>query len=308
MTRVRKYSTEELPAHVTAWLQRKTLLGSVPFADLWRTLGGEPVYWGWLEDDRLTALLPSVQFGGGRLARLQAMPDGLYARLFFVEDTPDHKAVAASILQAIASEPYSMVFVNDYHSQFDATPGFEKRECLTSLTDVTSENWQPPDKKLQSEIRKARREEVPVRDFSLNRHLDGFLDLMTHTERRHGRQPKYPPKFYHALGKLSMSDTRIHWLVCEADGTLAASHIYFVEGDMLLNWQVFFDKRFSALKPNQLITFSVTHELKPRGIRVLNLGSSPEDADTLTYYKDKWGGETYRYNCWFKRSWLGRLL
>ncbi|MCX6834506.1 MAG: hypothetical protein NTW07_05125 [candidate division Zixibacteria bacterium] len=62
------------------------------------------------------------------------------------------------------------------------------------------------------------------------------------------------------------------------------------------------------MKPNQAIMFAVVREMKSRGIRILNLGATPEDAATLSDYKEKWGGETYRYPCLVRKSWLGRLL
>jgi len=305
---VRRHPAPDLPSHVAAWLRRQTLFGSIEFASLWDIMGGRAVYWVVYDDDRLVALLPGVQFGRGHLARLQAMPDGLYGRLFFVEGGVNRDEVARMTLDAVASAGYARVFINDYYSKFGDHDEFEVQASETSLVDVSRADWQPPDAKLRSEIRKAQREDTSVREFSLARHFDAFVALMKQTEQRHGRRPKYPPEFYRGLGKLAMLDTRVRWLVCEQDDELAASHIYFVEDDMLLNWQVFFDKRFSSLKPNQSITFSVVSEPALRGIRMLNLGATPEGAESLSYYKDKWGGELYRYRCLRRQSWLGRLL
>ncbi|MEW5795138.1 MAG: GNAT family N-acetyltransferase [Candidatus Zixiibacteriota bacterium] len=305
---MRRLLTEELPSHAAVWLQRRTLLGSPTFVSLWETMGGLAVYWAWFEREKLIAVLPSVQFGTGRLARLQAMPDGLYTRAHFLEGAADKAAIVGQFAASIASQTFSKVYIHDYYGQLGTVAGYERIECETNQVDIGSGNWLPPDKKLQSEIRKALREEVPVRDFSLNRHLDPFLDLMSRTEKRHGRVPRYSGEFYRALGRLAMTDMRIRWLVCEQGDELAASHIYFVEGDMLLNWQVYFDKRFSSLKPNQLITYSLARELALRGVRILNLGATPVDAESLTAYKMKWGGDVYRYPCWRRYSWLGRLL
>ena len=306
--RVCRHEAHELPTYAVPWLSSHTLLGSVEFATLWDYLGGHAVYWAVHDDDKLVALFPGVQFGRGPFARFQAMPDGLYARLHFLEDALDREQIMRSLLNGITTARYARIFINDYYNQCGDSGGFDRRICETRLVEVATDDWHPPDAKLRSEIRKALREDTPIRDFSLNRHFDAFIELMHRTERRHGRYPKYPTDFYRALGKLAMLDSRIRWVVCEQGDRLAASHIYFIESDMLLNWQVFFDKQFSALKPNQLITFSLVNELTLRGIRVLNLGSSPEIATTLSDYKAKWGGERYHYPCLLKQSWLGKLL
>jgi hypothetical protein len=305
---VRRHGAGDLPPEAAAWLSRHTLLGSVEFASLWETVGGKPVLWTVYDDDRPIALIPGVQFGRGRLARFQAMPDGLYSRLQCLDGSVDRNQAAQLVMERIASEGYARVFINDYYCQCGDCPGFERRECSTRLVDVSRDDWHPLNPTLRSEIRKALREGTPTRDFSLNRHFDSFLELMSRTEKRHGRQPKYPLAFYRALGKVAMVDSRVRWIVCEQGDRLAASHIYFIENEMLLNWQIFFDKEFSALKPNQVITFSLTHELALRGVKVLNLGSSPEMAVSLADYKAKWGGEMYSYPWFVRESWIGKLL
>ncbi len=49
-------------------------------------------------------------------------------------------------------------------------------------------------------------------------------------------------------------------------------------------------------------------EIQSLGIRHLNLGASPEDAGSLLDYKEKWGGETYHYKCYYRKSGLGKLF
>ncbi len=305
---VRTHVIDDLPPHLATTLNDQSLLGSISFAALWNEMGGSAIYWVLYDDDRPLAILPSVRFGRGVLARLQAMPDGLYSRIVCLDKSVDGASAGRQLIEAIASSGFAKVYINDFSRQLSEVSGFESLSCRTNIVKLNTETWLPPDKKLQSEIRKAQREDVPVDEFSLDRHFDSFLDLMRRTESRHGRRPKYSPAFYERLAVLAQRDRRVRWLVCEKDGKLAASHIYLVEGDMLLNWQVFFDKQFSPLKPNQLITYSIACELSAQGITRLNLGASPGDAETLAYYKDKWGGETYSYPCWSHRSWIGRLM
>ncbi|MCD6249419.1 MAG: GNAT family N-acetyltransferase [candidate division Zixibacteria bacterium] len=299
----------ELPSSTAVWVNRSSLFGSGPFMRLWETLGGQPVYWMASENDRAVAILPGIEFGSGFLTRFQAMPDGLYAPLLHPQGTPDDASVlSAKILAGLVQYGYAKLYLNDYFGQFADPARLAIRKGATLVVDIRSVDWEPPDKKLRSEIRKAEREGVRVEVFSLNRHYDQFLALMCYTEKRHGRKPKYPDGFYRELGKLSMTDSRVKWLVCEHEGKLAASHIYLTESNVVLNWQVFFDKQFSFLKANQLITFTVGREIARQGLSMLNLGATPADASTLDDYKRKWGGYRYEYNCLEHKKWWSRWL
>ena len=53
--------------------------------------------------------------------------------------------------------------------------------------------------------------------------------------------------------------------------------------------------------------FEAAKQLSKRGIRFLNLGATPEDAEGVRVYKEKWGGVEYTYHCYIKHSLLGRL-
>ena len=99
---------------------------------------------------------------------------------------------------------------------------------------------------------------------------------------------------------------QIHWAWCAHEGRGACSHIYVVERGMLQGWQIYFDKTFSFLKPNQFIRYTVCREMADRGIRHLNLGGSPENAPGLDYFKKRWGGQTWSYRGLVRQRWLGR--
>ena len=71
---------------------------------------------------------------------------------------------------------------------------------------------------------------------------------------------------------------------------------------------MYFDKRFSFLKANQLITFTVARNMARQGLTVLNLGASPIDAESLDTYKQKWGGRPVEYTCHERLKWWSRWL
>jgi lipid II:glycine glycyltransferase (peptidoglycan interpeptide bridge formation enzyme) len=212
------------------------------------------------------------------------------------------------LVTAIWKSGYSGVHIADYFRELDLEDDASSRVYETLVVDISPADWQPPDAKLQSEIRKAEREGVVVSTFSSQHHLDRFMDLMTRTERRHSRQPKYSQEFFRSLAELATSDTRVKWLWVEQNGAPVVSHIYFVERTMALNWQIYYDKEFSLLKANQHTMFVTAKSLAASGVKLLNLGATPPDAESVRAYKEKWGGVVYAYPINTHRSWLGRLL
>lgn len=304
-----RYTASKLPADIIQRINSTSLLSSTAFAGLFRTMGGRDVYWFVRDNARPLAVMTGVEFGRKPISRFQAMPDGLYGQLLPMDDGPDvGKETAQAVLEALSGAGYAKLFLTDFYGQFDSTGGFESENGLTTLVDISDPDWQPPDKKIRSEIRKAEREGIRVLNFDPDQHFDKFIGLMQDTESRHDREPKYSPEFFEALARLSQIDKRIHWLYVEADSQAAASHIYLIEKDMALNWQIYFDKSFSYLKPNQYLLFDTAGRLRNLGVKTLNLGATPADATGLVAQKDKWGGREYRYKCLTAKSGLGRLV
>ncbi len=303
-----KLQAPKVPSKAAAALRDDTLLGSIEFASLWETVGGRVVCWAIENSGRIQAALVGVEFGRAPFVRFQAMPDGLYCRAIILDHSLEIEASATALLEGIEGAGYARVHINDYFDLFQPTGEWQQNEGRTVLVDIDGQDWQPPDKKLRSEIRKAERESVKVQPFEVGKHFDSFMTLMKSTEQRHGRSAKYPEPFFRALARLAETDPRIRWLIVEHEGRAAASHIYFKEGSLLLNWQVYFDKEFSFLKPNQYITWTVATEAVSQGAKYLNLGASPEDAENLVAYKSKWGGRDHAYRCLQRKSFLGRLF
>ena len=201
----------------------------------------------------------------------------------------DAGACARAALGAITRHGYGRVHIFDFHGSIGRGEGFEVRPCSTRIVSLEAPDW-PEDPKLRSQIRKAGREGISVVPYDPARHRAGLLALVARTFRHHGLRPRYPASFYDALAALAARDPRVIWRWCERDGEPASSHIYFVEGDMLLAWQSYFDRRFSFLKPNVHIRHGAAREAAARGVRWLNLGATPETATGLAYFKARWGG------------------
>ncbi len=285
----------------------ESFFASQNFLKLWEHMDGRPVYWIVEDDDNVVAVLPAVEFGIAKLKRLQALPDGCYSSVF-VKGSKSIKEYKSELLKVIQSYGYQKIDITDFYDSISNAVGYEKLECQTTLIDVSSSDWQPPDKKLQSEIRKAERENVRVVKFNASKHFSKFIKLMKETEARHDRKPKYSDSFFMALAELSEDDKRIIWNWCEHEGKAVSSHINFIEQNQILNWQVYFDKQFSSLKANQKMLSDLAQTARDNNIQYLNLGASPIETTTLVEYKNKWGGRTKEYICYKKRSLLGKLF
>ena len=311
MPHVARRTTEELPRSTVEALNRASLLASSPFLALWRTWSGRPVHWCHESDGGAMTLLTGVELGSGVLTRFQSMPDGLATSCVTVAgDTvaPTEGAGARAILDAIARHPYFKTWLFDFDGILPAPAPFRAREHETHVIDVSSPDWEPPDATLRSEIRKAEREHIEVVPFAWDEHGPAFMDLSSRTEQRHGRTSRYSAEYYRGLAELARTDERIVWKYCSHEGKPAASHIYLVERSHALYWQVSFDKAFSRLKPNQYMLFHTIRELQPRGVTAVSLGATPEDAEGLRAYKERWGGQPHRYRHLYRASWLGKAV
>ena len=298
------------PAELPAWdrLTAGSFFASRGFLDLWRTRGGRPVAWMAEADGAPAAIVPGVEFGRGPLARFVSLPDGCYGGVFADPSVEaDRGPITRALFDAIVRRRYAKASVFDYHASAGAHPSFAIERGETLLADISHPDWVPADRKLQSQIRKARRSGVRVEDFDWSRHAPGFLALVHGTARHHGAKPRYARRFYRELAKLAARDERVRWIHCEHDGRPASSHIYFVERDTLQAWQSHFDRSFSFLKANQFIRFTQCREAARRGVRWLNLGSSPAGADGVAYYKARWGGRHVRFATWTRMERLGIL-
>jgi hypothetical protein len=254
------------------------------------------------------AVLPGIELGYGVFRRFQAMPDGLPASIYFIDADEQKEKITETLLEGIKHYGYMCVTISDYWNIGGDLGIFNSKQVVISRLDISAPDWQPPDKKIQSEIRKAEREGVKLRPYRANRDRHHFLNLMKKTEKRHGRDPKYSPEFFDRLAVLAEQDIRVKWVVVEHGEELAAAHIYFVNNATALNWQVYFDKKFSFLKPNQFILYQVAKELAETGVRYLNLGISPGNTESLLTYKDKWGGKNYHYSILTSQNWLGKIF
>jgi hypothetical protein len=294
---------------VVAPLIGDSFFGSRGFADLWRTKGGKPMYWVAEDAQRILAVLPGVEFGIKPFQRLYAMPNGCYARLFYnPQVTVEKERIARMMLDGLAAARYAKLFIYDFYNSILPDLRFDAQRRTTTLVDISDPNWQPPDKNLRQEIRKAVKEGIRLEKFDPDRHFSGFLHLIKLSETRLRRKCGYSAEFFKELAALAVNDERVRWVWCEHNGEAVCSSIFVIEYGQVLFWQMYFNKAFSFLKPNQYIPYATVRSLAPTGVRQLNLGTSPENAPGVTFYKSRWGGAPYYYHNYVMKRGVGRFF
>lgn len=307
MTGERRQSLASFDADAYRAFVGGSMFAARDFVSLWSLQGGRPVVWSVQLDGAPAAILPGVEFGAGPLTRFMSLADGCYGGVFVAPGREAQApALVARLVGAVRAHGYARALLFDYDGHLGSPQGFRALALATTLVDISGGDWEPPDRKLLSQVRKAEREGITVRPFDWDRDQGEFLALVGSTAARQGRRPTYGAGFYEALAALARVDPRVHWVWCEHDGHGACSHIYLRERGNLQGWQIHYDKAYSFLKPNQYIRVTVCREMAAQGVTSLNLGGTPENAPGLRSYKQRWGGTVVGYRALECRSALGR--
>ena len=261
------------------------------------------------QEQKVIAAMPAVIRGKWPLARLQALLDGLPAPIWVSGDfTTERKSIGNQMLRFIRVSGYLKAHVTDFDNALTQS-SFYGEPCNTTIIDLTTISDEfPPDKTLRAEIAKAIRDGVTVTALNRQSQMPDFLTLVNSTEMRHGRKSKYSDRFWNEFAELCEQDSRFSIMCVNADNHLAAAHVYICDRESAHNWQIYFDKSFSSLKPNQAITAQAIAKFQAKGIKSLNLGATPPEATGVADYKKKWGGHEHTYPVFDFRSLLGRAL
>ncbi len=306
---VRCTPIDAIPDSVLSSLREYSPFTSPEFVAL---LGGEYGWGGYVtfqDKEKIVAALPAAIRGKKPLARLQALLDGLPAPIWISDDVgTERESIRQQILQFILESGYLKAHLTDFDNALDQIDSYFD-QCKTTLLDLTTLPAElPPDKTLRAEIAKATREGVAVTALDRQSQMPSFLALVNSTEARHGRTQRYSERFWNKFAELCEHDPRFSILCVSSDSHLAAAHVYVSDRDTVHNWQIYFDKSFSSLKPNQAITAHAVAMFRAKGIKSLNLGTTPPEATGVADYKRKWGGREYAYRIFKWRSLLGKVL
>jgi hypothetical protein len=305
---VKRCEFSDAPIDLIDRLAGNCFFSSTTFASLWGSLGGTPVYWIAEAGEKIVSILPGVEFGRKMLRSFQSMPNGCYARFLYAQAKHDDSiAYPKQIVDFLTRAGYAKVYINDFYNSLDNSCNYGVEQCATYLVDISSPDWEPPDSKLRQQIHKAQRERLQIEPFNASRHMVDFMKLVRLHERRRKTTSRYTQEFFEMLAEFSYKDDRIQWLWCEHDTTPVASSIFFREGNAIIHWQMYYDEAMSHHQATKLIPHQAAKNAQTQGIIKLNLGASPSDAEGAEFYKSKWGGEKYAYNCYVHKSFLGKL-
>lgn len=290
------------------WLLGDSLFSSPGFLRVWEAEGGLPICIVAVENGRPIAGLPGVEFGRLAWRRFQAAPHGCYARLLTASGYEDHRPEAAeAILTFLSKEKYARAVINDFYHCFDEHEDFEVIAASTRTVDI-DDHWQPPDRKLRQQIRRAMCNGRDIEKFDADRHLDDFMNLLKLTADRTGHQPGVSRSFFERLAALAERDSRVRWTwYADDDGRPVASNIFIIEHHQLLHWQTCYDHSYRHLQPNKWVPWLMIRQVLKEGVSTFNLGASPHGVEGVDEYKRKWGGGLREYRCLLRESGLGKF-
>lgn len=244
---------------------------------------------------------------------LDALPLGTYGGPIFTPGlTAGSKEEFREFLSAYVNRGHfaRLAIVDSFHNLDGWLPaGFTRKPAFTHLITLDNGNEScPPDKRVQRHIRGGQKSSGRIVPIESSDKVSSFYALYALTERRHGRKnPIIERRFFDCLLEQFRDSPYLYWVAAEVDGEMAASQINLIWGDTLFNWQVVSDLKFREAKPNYLLHDDMIACARQRGLKKINLGASPPEADGLIDYKESWGGRRVEYDIITASSPLWRI-
>jgi hypothetical protein len=306
---LQEYTKKDLPRDKWNRLTGESLFLSPDFLSLWGFLGGEEIF---IADDigsEFAAGIAGVVFGKGILRRIKYIPDWLYGGPIYKSSiTSEEKSrFIAELYNYLKGKSY--IRADIYNPSIEFPPDhFTCRAMSTHIISLDAGEYRPPDPMVLTDIRHGRKEGGTVVMLDNEKYLDQFYELAESTTSRHDNKNRYSRELLKRFWELSRKDKRVICPMVLSGEQVAAVHIYLKEKSQILYWQSYFDKRFNNLRPNYLILDYMIKYAQSIGIREFNLGGSPPGADSLTKFKESWGGKRVIYNYYTYYSILGKML
>jgi len=302
---VKTYSLQNLPVDQWRELIGDSLLSSPEFLSLWCTPGGRGEVVCDERNGQFVSGMAGVIFGNGFLGRFESMPRSLPGGLFFAGnlDEQQRRDSARRIIAAISGKGHLRMVINSTDRIFGEL-GFSKKIMSTHTIELKGFT---PGKKVQEHMRAADRRGGEVKEV-VPEDNDALYGLAVESNKRHGRKLPYSREFFRNMIELSQQDSRLLILKVVCEDRPVAFRISVIESDHLINWQLYIDDRYSNIKPGVLLMKRVLETAEKKKLQNLNMGSSPEEAESLKRYKESWGGKEITIPYYVKHSMIGRIL
>jgi hypothetical protein len=266
------------------------------------------------EGDELVAGMPAIVTKRYGLRSLYAMPYGTYGDAVFA---PGLGGAAQAefgrlLIEYLGEGRFSRIAIVDFDGVLAgrAAPLLKRERCFTHIITLNgNEEHNPPDKKVNGHIRAGQRAETEISRLETFGQLDDFYALYELTEHRHGRRrPLYRKRFFTSILEEIGDSKMLYWNCLLSEGAMVGSCINFIFNESLFNWQTVSDYESRHLKPNHVLLADAIQRGVTLGVKTVNLGASPPDAQGLIDYKERWGGVRVDYDCYHHDSWIRRMI
>ncbi len=266
------------------------------------------------ENGALVAGMPAIVTKHFGLSSFYAMPYGTYGETVFDPSLEaDRRAeFYRFLIDYLKTQRFSRVAITDFDGTLHGitTNQLKCERCFTHIISLNgNEEHNPPDKKVNGHIRAGQRAETNITRLTSQEQLEEFYSLYELTERRHGRRrPLYRKEFFASILRHIGDSETLYWNCLISEGAMIGSCINFIFNGSLFNWQTVSDYESRRLKPNHVLLADAIRRGVEAGVKQVNLGASPHDAQGLIDYKERWGGIRVDYDCYCYNSWIRRLL
>ncbi len=301
-----------------AELSQKTLFGSPKWLQLWEPLGGVPMLFQSKSETKIA--FSALRFGSSMLSRTQAQIDGLPALALTSENTQSiDNQIRDDIFQALSSVTGLYAHWVDYYQSFTTSnipSGWTVKQIETQRISISAGFPELPES-VRRHIASGKRNGALLRRAQSPDDARATYELAKQTHARYGRTRTYPLEIYERLLKMSQSDERIIWYLCESQGSIIGAHIALHDNDnndndnkndTIISWAPYMDRSAKELKPAYVLLDKIISISCERGASFVNLGATPAGATGVERFKSRFGAESYKYNVFIYRSFLARVL
>jgi len=266
------------------------------------------------EDGRLVAGMPAVITKQLLFKSFYSMPYGTYGEVILAEgvngNTRDEFYV--HLVRYLKNGKFSRISITDFDRNLSelVEPFLRHKNVFTHIIHLNAENGHtPPDKKINGHIRSGQRADTEICQVRSRDQLNDFYRLYEMTEKRHGSiRNLYTKHFFASVLKHLGDSEMMSWTCLNTNGEMIGSRINFMYNDSMFNWQTVWNYEYRHLKPNHVLLSNSIQMAGEKGIRTINLGSSPPDAHSLIDYKERWGGKKIEYDSYLSDSWFRKFF
>ena len=276
-------------------------------------LPADPVVIAAFDDGMLRAILPGIITR--RLGRrsFYSMPFGTYGGMVVSErlEPVEQNEFLGYLAGFIRGGKFSRVSIVDFGQTLSDQlgGGLTRTDVYTHILDI--DEAAPDlgiDKKVRYEIAAGEKSGGEVVRLIDRRQVGEFYSLYQKAERRRGRRPLYPRRLFEVIAADLLGSDRLLWNALVDGGRIIGSQIHFLHRDTMFYWQAVSAEEVRPLRPDYRLFYDALQHAVKQGIKTVNLGASPPDAEGVVFFKERWGARRCSYPIWHSESWWRRWL